>query len=259
MAGKPRLLTLDQVHRIRTTGESDAVLAAEFGVSSYSIRTARSGHRWKDHPTPPVRRPPGLPVKPDLPCQFDPAAFAMPGEEWRPAVGWEVHYRVSNMGRVYSLHQTGRMVIGMCVNGTYRILKVRSQGRKANLPVHCMVLEAFVGPRPTPSHEGCHNNGKPGDNRLDNLRWDTAVANSADKVRHGTARYRRGGIALDPERVHEMRTNPDITLDTWAILFGVSRACVAAARAGRTWRNVQTPPLLKLKRTGDDSRAEARP
>lgn len=255
MAGKPRLLSFDDVHRIRTTGEPDAALAAELGVSLYSIRTTRSGHRWRNHPTPPAKKKPGLPFKPDLPCAFEPAPFALPGEEWRPAVGWEVHYRVSNFGRVYSLHQTGRLVVGMCVNGTYRILKVRSEGRGANLPVHCMVLEAFRGPRPSPRHEGCHNNGKPGDNRLDNLRWDTAAGNQADRKLHGTDHF-RGTTGLTPECVHQMRTCPDVTLDEWASRLGVSRGTVAAARAGRTWKEVTTPPLLKRKRTGGDSSGE---
>ena len=34
--------------------------------------------------------------------------------------------------------------------------------------------------------EVCHNNGRPADNRLENLRYDTPSNNNRDKVRHGT-------------------------------------------------------------------------
>ena len=58
------------------------------------------------------------------------------------------------------------------------------EGEGSNQLVHRLVLMAFVGPCPT-DMEGCHNNGDPADNRLDNLRWDTRAANIADQMRHG--------------------------------------------------------------------------
>lgn len=56
---------------------------------------------------------------------------------------------------------------------------------KERLYVHRLVLEAFVGPS-LPGMHGCHNNGKPSDNRIENLRWDTRAGNFADKWKHGT-------------------------------------------------------------------------
>lgn len=134
--------------------------------------------------------------KADAPCEFKPELISIPGEEWRPVVGWERHYRVSNLGRVYSLHQFGRLTIGMEVAGGYRVIKLRSEGRKAHKAIHCLVLEAFVGPRPGPNYQGCHNDGNPSNSRLDNLRWDTVAANQADRKKHGR---RNGGR---PKRIH---------------------------------------------------------
>lgn len=51
--------------------------------------------------------------------------------------------------------------------------------------VHALVLTAFIGPRPTPEHEGCHWNAVRTDNRLWNLRWGTPFENAADKKRTG--------------------------------------------------------------------------
>lgn len=47
------------------------------------------------------------------------------------------------------------------------------------------MLTAFVGPCPD-GMEGCHNDGDPHNNRLDNLRWDTRANNARDAIRHGT-------------------------------------------------------------------------
>jgi hypothetical protein len=50
---------------------------------------------------------------------------------------------------------------------------------------HVLVLETFVGPCP-PGLECCHGDGNEGNNRLDNLRWDTRQSNIQDKRKHGT-------------------------------------------------------------------------
>lgn len=57
-------------------------------------------------------------------------------------------------------------------------------GERKICRVHVLVLEAFVGPRPD-GLQGCHWNDIKTDNRLENLRWDTASANMHDKVRNG--------------------------------------------------------------------------
>jgi hypothetical protein len=53
-------------------------------------------------------------------------------------------------------------------------------------PVHQLVLEAFVGARPTPKHESRHLDGDSSNNRPGNLEWSTHAENNRDRVRHGT-------------------------------------------------------------------------
>ncbi|MFH5231920.1 NUMOD4 motif-containing HNH endonuclease [Antrihabitans spumae] len=121
----------------------------------------------------------------------------MSAEEWRPVIGWDGYYEVSNHGRVRSvsrvvphaakvavsvrprpLKQTpnarGYMQVGLARNRTHRTSKV-----------HALVLSAFVGPCPV-GMEGCHEDGNPANNQLDNLRWGTHSSNVKDQVRHGT-------------------------------------------------------------------------
>lgn len=182
------------------------------------------------------------------PCAFN-ESISLGAEEWRPVVGWERYYRVSSLGRVYSLHQTGRLITGMLIDGGYRVIKVRDGERRGHLQVHCMVLEAFVGPRP-PGHQGCHRNGDSANCHLDNLRWDTPKGNQADRLIHGTAMRKRGSNPLTAERVRQIRLHPEITLSEWAEQFGCTTAAIAQARRGATWADLDVPPILVRARSG---------
>lgn len=79
--------------------------------------------------------------------------------------------------------------------------------------VHQLVLIAFVGPRP----EGMisrHKNGKPDDNRSDNLEWSTPKENRADQKLHGTENPVRGEdhpqATITTEQVNRMRELADL-------------------------------------------------
>lgn len=66
----------------------------------------------------------------------------------------------------------------------YLRAKLTRDAKSKLIMVHRLVLEAFVGPCPD-GLEGCHGNGIPDDNRLDNLRWDTHESNMADRDQTG--------------------------------------------------------------------------
>ena len=120
-------------------------------------------------------------------------------EIWKPVVGFEGLYEVSNLGRVRSLDRVltsgsakrgyPRKVRGVVLSPQKHsagYLHVRLSGETRI--VSWLVLEAFEGLRPK-QHEVCHNNGDKLDNRLSNLRYDTHVLNCADRVKHGSQRF----------------------------------------------------------------------
>lgn len=103
-------------------------------------------------------------------------------------------YRVGDDGSVWSCRTKARPGISSTwhrVVGTlrpkqrYRTVCFRIGPQNYVRYVHRLVLEAFVGPCPE-GMQCCHKNGDPTDNRLENLRWDTASANHLDKRKHGT-------------------------------------------------------------------------
>lgn len=54
-----RNLTDERVHLIRTAGKTDRHYASLWRLTIGSIRDARVGNTWRDHPTPPDTKPRG--------------------------------------------------------------------------------------------------------------------------------------------------------------------------------------------------------
>jgi hypothetical protein len=140
----------------------------------------------------------------------------LPGEIWKPVVGWEGLYEISSMGRIRSVTRTdpagiksghrGRVLKPTrCPNGYYYVHLSRS-ARVTTCALHPLVLLAFVGPR-AEGMEACHDNGIRTDNRLANLRWGSRADNANDAVVHGTAYMgqRHHWSCLSAEEVKEIR------------------------------------------------------
>lgn len=120
----------------------------------------------------------------------------MSGEQWRPVVGWDGVYEVSDFGRVRSVDRTVTYRDGRVRRYPSRVLAVGHHGighehvvlcydgRNETRQVHLLVMAAFVGPAPD-GMECLHLDGDPTNNRLDNLRWGTRSENNYDRVRHG--------------------------------------------------------------------------
>ena len=131
-------------------------------------------------------------------------------ERWRDVVAYEGLYRVSSWGRVRSVsrviidkHNRTRTVSGRILaqfpwsgRGERRYMAVRlfRHGKRETKPVHHLVLEAFVGPRP-PGTLGCHFDDDHENNDLGNLRWDTPKSNVQDRIRNGARKHALAVIA----------------------------------------------------------------
>lgn len=116
-------------------------------------------------------------------------------EQWKPVLGWEDLYVVSNRGRVMSLRRSLILSAQKKKSGKdnhHWYVNLSGPAREApwikvqvRVAVHTLVLEAFVGPRPA-GMQACHWDDDGDNNHLSNLRWDTHKGNSADRERNNT-------------------------------------------------------------------------
>lgn len=112
----------------------------------------------------------------------------MEQEEWRPVVGYEGSYEVSNLGRVKSLNynHTGKEdMLKLSPNDKgYLQVKLYKNGEKSIRKVHQLVMMAFVGKCPT-GHEIDHYDWNPTNNRLSNLSYQPNEVNRARRSPEG--------------------------------------------------------------------------
>lgn len=174
-------------------------------------------------------------------------------EEWKPVLGYEDYYEVSNFGRVCSLERKCLVKNGSIRRVMGRILKPCDNGKGYfTVGLHCggigrtykiarLVLGAFIGSCPE-GMESCHNDGNKQNDKLENLRWDTRVSNSCDKIAHGT--ILRGelssvGKLLEAEVIKIKKALLENTLrgqgKKLAKRFEVSETSISAIRTSKTW------------------------
>jgi hypothetical protein len=101
-----------------------------------------------------------------------------------------------------------------------------------------LVLAAFVGPCP-PGMEACHNDGDCTNDSVENLRWDTRVANCADKTLHGTqpTGEKNPRAKLTENDVKEIR-RIGYPLQQHVIRYGVDDATISRILSGKKWKHV---------------------
>lgn len=172
------------------------------------------------------------------------------GEEWRPVVGYEGLYEVSNLGRVRCSAAGRGRVAGRVLKQSPRndkgYLRVNLwNATQRNHFVHHLVAEAFIGLRPD-GHLVLHTNGNGNatDNRAENLRYGSHADNSADAKLHGTFRPGRvagedhGAAKLTAEIVRHLRAVSAPNYAALAQQYGVNEGAIRQAIKGRTWKNV---------------------
>jgi hypothetical protein len=110
----------------------------------------------------------------------------MQTEVWKPVVGFEGLYEVSNLGRVKSLKRTttsGRELV-QSLNRGYKYVVLSKNGKQYNAKVHRLVAESYI-PNPEGKKEVNHIDGNKANNAVENLEWATASENSRHAMQSG--------------------------------------------------------------------------
>ena len=168
-------------------------------------------------------------------------------EVWKPVVGYEGFYLVSNQGRVKSLSRLvshwrggtrpfGRILKpGKLSNGRWGVRLSRNGVIKGYLVAH-LVAAAFLGP--SNGLHVLHRNDVTTDDRVENLRYGTHAQNMQDKVLNGLsnrgAKHHKAKLTEDQARAIKTRSQTEDTR-MLAKEFGVSSNTIQAIKHGYNW------------------------
>lgn len=133
------------------------------------------------------------------------------GEIWKDVVGYEGYYKVSNMGRIYSMpkewigfnsskgsHKGIILKSGISSNG-YKTVMLKVKGVNKSMLVHQLVAESFLNHKPNGmSLVVDHVNDNKLDNRLENLQIVTTRFNSRKTQGSGSSKYK--GVSFVKKR-----------------------------------------------------------
>jgi len=124
-------------------------------------------------------------------------------EEWKPVVGYEGCYEVSNLGRVKNRRN---LILSMTLHGRtkeYFHVQFFKKGEKPKyFLVHRLVAELFI---PNPEGKPCvnHLNNEGHDNRSINLEWVTYKENTKHGIDMGSINKNRSGMST--KRIDELQ------------------------------------------------------
>lgn len=166
-------------------------------------------------------------------------------EQWKPLVGFEGRYEVSDFGRVRSVERQVRTTGGsrrvkaqlrapaMDHAGRF-FVPLSKGGNRVNVWIDKAVLTAFLEPA-KPGQRAKHRNGVPCDNRLENLFWADPPPPVSPR-RH---------TVLDEAKVAEIkgRLAQGVSPKVLAGDYGVSIATISYIKRGKRWRNVKALAL----------------
>lgn len=175
-------------------------------------------------------------------------------EQWRPVLGYEGLYDVSDQGQVRSLACTligkGRwgkatyhkkeMILTPIQKQRYLVVSLHKDFVKRQYHIHRLVMAAFIGPLP----EGMvtrHLNGNELDNRLANLTYGTPRENEDDKIRHGKLKGENHPThKLNNEDIIKIRRKrmDGKKLNEISQEFGVSMTSISRICLYRSWSHI---------------------
>lgn len=183
-------------------------------------------------------------------------------EQWRPVVGYEGLYEVSDHGNVRSLdrwttgpsgvrrRRSGKpMKKNLTSSNRYPMVQLCRNGTVRGIGVHRLVAMAFLGvPDNADELHVCHYDGDRQNNHISNLRWGTPTDNFHDMQRHGRDRITE---YLPPpmevcQRQHEMTPENTYLYEEGGV---VKRRCRECGRLRDRRRYRQKPPVDLSRRT----------
>ena len=158
-------------------------------------------------------------------------------EQWKPIIGFEDIYEVSDHGNIRSLKSNKLKKISFDKTTNRLFVNLWKNNKQNVVRVHKLVLETFVGKCPE-GMECCHNDGNSLNNHLSNLRWDTHTNNIHDRIKHGTSnRGERCGTAkLTLKQVKAIRKDDRLQC-LIAQDYNIAESMISRIKNGKRWQH----------------------
>lgn len=155
-------------------------------------------------------------------------------EKWRPVVGYEGLYEVSNLGRVRRI----RIIAPTKKkHGYMQVSLVDKDGVRKSHRLHRIVAAAFI-PNPEGKPQVNHKDENPENNRAKNLEWATAEENTNYGSRTARAAAKNGSrtpiLQIDPRTMKVVAEFPGQSAAARAT--GISASCINACLRGKQKR-----------------------
>ena len=171
----------------------------------------------------------------------------LPHEIWRDICGYEGLYKVSNFGRVKSLHFGREKLLKAGVSNTgYANVSLTKNKTKKNFHVHVLVAGAFL-PNPEGKREVNHIDGDKTNNRVENLEWVTGSENTRHAIQNGQLKIKKGSqchfAKLTDEQVryiraHYVARHREFGANALAKKFNVSPITIYDVISRRTFKDI---------------------
>lgn len=177
-------------------------------------------------------------------------------EEWKPIVGYESAYEISNLGRVKALSRTQKMP----GNGGFKVspeiilkqhktnhghlyIDLTKENKRKKYLIHRLVAIHFIS-NPNNYPNVLHGDNDSTNNNKNNLSWGTQAMNMHDKIRHST--HKKGedipNCILTELQVKEIKTlynkKKGFTYKKIGELYNVNKGTIGDIIKERTWKHI---------------------
>lgn len=173
-------------------------------------------------------------------------------EIWKPVIGYENSYSVSNLGNIKSHDRESVKTYKGVVTGTVKVKGINIKKMlnksgyycvdviKKNMLVHRLVAIHFID-NPDNKETVNHINGIKTDNRVCNLEWATRQENSKHASINKLYKPKKGELnctsKLKEHQIIEIR-NSKGSCNYFANKFNINRSLVSMIRLRKVWKHI---------------------
>jgi len=177
-------------------------------------------------------------------------------EMWRPVVGGEEIYAISNTGSARSrrIPRSGkrfgpwRLLKPMINSCGYLRVSLYLNGKKTTRLIHHLVADSFLPPKGPTDTVVRHLNDNKLDNRVENLARGTYSDNMADSIHNGkhvvpkgAAHYRAKLTEDDVRENRRLYATGEFSQRELARRFGVHQRTIGRIVLRKNWKHVRSP------------------